>query len=369
MYFIFYLIGGFMGRKAIHTQEEVFKVADELAAQGKEVAANALYEALGSRGSMTTIYKNLDLWEAKRKEQAVPVPVAIPDSVLASFTQTWQVAAQEAAKQVAAIREKADAEVRDMAKHLDDAKISIERLEVEGEIEAGRLDALDRELSDTKRAAGAAATEAAKREAALAATVEQMHNQLAEQQTALQRGHEEHQAFRQDKADEVARLTADFMNRLAEQAEALRFANADVSSLRGKLDDSTGQLAAAREESGAAKADAARSLTIAQQVDQMLVDTRRQLEEVNIEAKATAARSLAAAQQAEQVLADTRRQLDETSAKALDLTGQLGNLAGQCDTLRAQVQSQENIIRGFAVVPAQEKTDTNPPADTGKAKK
>ncbi len=343
-----------MGRKAIHTQEEVFKVADELAAQGKEVTPNVLYEALGSRSSMTTIYKNLDAWTEQRKQVAAPMPVAMPDAVLASFNQTWQVAAQEAAKEVAAIREKADAEVQEFKRRLDDAKTTVARLEAESESDSVKIEMLDREVSDTKRAAGAAATEAAKREAALAATVEQMKIQIAEQQAALLRGHEEHQAFRQDKAEEVTRLTADFMARLAEQADAVRLANIEVSSLRGKLDDTTGQLAAARDDFG-----------------KQLADARKESDA----AKADVERSKLAAQQAEQTLADTRRQLDEANAKALSVSGQLGNLTGQCDALRAQVQSQENLIKGFAGTGlvdgvAKNKTNAKPPAaGSGKDKK
>lgn len=340
-----------MGRKALHTQEEVFKVADELAAKGIEVTPTVLHTALGG-GSMTTIYKHLPVWIEQRKQAAAPVPVAMPDAVLASFNQTWQVAAQEAAKEVAAIREKADAEVKEMRRNADEAVETIVRLEAEAEADAVKLEMLERELSDTKRAANAATTEAAKQVSALAATVEQMQNQIAEQHAAILRGHDEHQVFRQDKADEMGRLTADFMNRLAEQADALRLANADLSSLRGKLDDATGQLAIARSDATTARAEHAEASAKALDLTKQLAAAREE--------------ATAAAKQTEQALTITRQQLAEASATALDLTGQLGNLTGQCDALRAQVHSQETIIKGFA--------GGKPAADggtvtTGKAKK
>jgi len=303
-----------MGRNALHTPEQVFKVADDLAAQGKEVTPNVLHGALGG-GSMTTIYKHLAAWKEQRKQLAAPVPVAMPDSVLASFNQAWQIAAQEAAKEVAVIREAAEASVKESDRNLADAILTITRLESEADEESAKLDSLTGDLSNIKRAANAAATEAAKREAALAATVEQMQKQLAEQQTALQLSHDEHQTFRQDRAEEVTRLTADFLARFEDQAQALRTVKGEADSLRSKVNDLNGQLAIAREEEGRARADAVQHEAIARQ--------------------------------AEQMLSDTRRLLDEANAKAFALTGQLGNSTGQCEALRAQVQSQEALLKSI----------------------
>jgi chromosome segregation ATPase len=314
-----------MGRNAMHTPEQVFKVADDLAALGKEVTPNVLHAALGG-GSMTTIYKHLAAWKEQRKLAAAPVPVAMPEVVLSSFNQVWQVAAQEAAKEVAAVREAAEASVKEAERNLSDAISTIARLENEADIESTNSDMLNRELSDTKRAANASATEAAKREAALAATVDQMRNQLAEQHTALERSHEEHQVFRQDKADEVVRLKEDFAARLAEQAQALLLANSEVSSLHERLTDSYAQLAAVREQERSASADLVKYQT--------------------------------ASQNAEQQLADTRQLLDAANATVLDITSKLGIFDGRCEALRAQVESQENLIRGFAQVNPPEKKPT-----------
>jgi chromosome segregation ATPase len=314
-----------MGRNAMHTPEQVFKVADDLAALGKEVTPNVLHAALGG-GSMTTIYKHLAAWKEQRKLAAAPVPVAMPEVVLSSFNQVWQVAAQEAAKEVAAVREAAEASVKEAERNLSDAISTIARLENEADIESTNSDMLNRELSDTKRAANASATEAAKREAALAATVDQMRNQLAEQHTALERSHEEHQVFRQDKADEVGRLKEDFAARLAEQAQVLLLANSEVSSLHEKLTDSYAQLAAVREQERSASADLVKYQT--------------------------------ASQNAEQQLADTRQLLDAANATVLEITSKLGIFDGRCEALRAQVESQENLIRGFAQVNPPEKKPT-----------
>ena len=61
-----------MGRKAMHTQEQVFEAADRLAATGREVTPASLREYLGG-GSLTTIYKHHEAWAAARAAQAAPV--------------------------------------------------------------------------------------------------------------------------------------------------------------------------------------------------------------------------------------------------------------------------------------------------------
>ena len=60
-----------MGRKALHTQDQVFEAADRLAASSREVTPTTLREALGG-GSLTTIYRHLEAGEATRR--AAPAP-------------------------------------------------------------------------------------------------------------------------------------------------------------------------------------------------------------------------------------------------------------------------------------------------------
>jgi hypothetical protein len=54
-----------MPRRPVVDQEEVIQAADKLAADAKPVTALALLEALGG-GSLTTVYKHLAVWEARR---------------------------------------------------------------------------------------------------------------------------------------------------------------------------------------------------------------------------------------------------------------------------------------------------------------
>jgi DNA repair exonuclease SbcCD ATPase subunit len=205
-----------MGRKALHTQDEVFAAADQLAAGGHDVTATALLAALGG-GSLTTIYRHLAAWEASRKDAPRPVAIDMPDTVSAAFAQAWQAAAREAGKEIAAIRDKADAETKILTKRFEEALAAIERLEAEANEEAGRLDALTARLAEQDSALRDAATD----KAALAATVEQMRRQIAAQQAELERVHAEAEAERKERKAEIDRLAAE-LARERQAGEAAR---------------------------------------------------------------------------------------------------------------------------------------------------
>lgn len=175
-----------MGRKALHTPEQVFAAADQLATAGQEVTASTLLAALGG-GSLTTIYKHLEAWEANRKDAPRPIIIEMPEAVSAAFAQAWQTAAREAGKEIAAIREKADAEVKEARKRYEEALSNIEQLEAEANEDATRLEALTAQLAERDGALQEVATE----KAALAATVEQMRQQIEAQQKELERVHAE----------------------------------------------------------------------------------------------------------------------------------------------------------------------------------
>jgi chromosome segregation ATPase len=205
-----------MGRKALHTQEEVFAAADRMSGAGEDVTASALLATLGG-GSLTTIYKHLEAWEAAHKDKPRPVMIDMPEAVRAAFAQAWQAAALEAGKEVAATREKADAEVKAMTKRFDEALANIERLEAEANDEAAKSEAMSDKLATQDKALQDMHTKTA----ALTATVEQMRQQIEAQQAELERVHAEAESERQARKQESERLTGE-IERERQAAETIR---------------------------------------------------------------------------------------------------------------------------------------------------
>lgn len=282
-----------MGRKAKHTPEQVFETADKIAASGQEVTPTVLLTMLGG-GSLTTIYKHLDAWHAARKEASAPVVIDMPEGVKTAFNQAWQAAATEAAKEVAAIREKAYAEVKAMTRRLEEAIANIAQLEVEADADATKMDALEKELAAEKATASKAATEAVKRESSFAATVEQMQHQITAQQAELARVHAEQDTMRKQQAIETER----FMERERTMVKELATAQITVERLTEQLKDQK----------------------------QRSVEVIAKLEESK--------KKIAA-------------ELHTTRTEAHACATQLGTLSGQCEALRAQIQSQETLIKNF----------------------
>ena len=134
-----------MGRTAVHSQEQVFEAADKLAANGQEVSAIALRDLLG-RGSYSTFVKHIDAWNQARQSAPASVILEMPDSVKAAFAQCWQAAASEAGKEIAAIREKSDAEIKATKRRLDEAINAIEQLEGEADADTARLETVETNL-------------------------------------------------------------------------------------------------------------------------------------------------------------------------------------------------------------------------------
>lgn len=299
-----------MGRKAMHTQEQVFEAADRLAATGREVTPASLREYLGG-GSLTTIYKHHEAWAAARAAQAAPVVIEMPEAVKAAFAQCWNIAASEASKEIASIREKADAEVKAAKRRLDEAVAAIAQLEAENEAETARADDFERRLVEQQSAANTAATEAAAREAGLSATAEQLREQLTVLKDELRHAH--------DEAADV-RLERD---RLA----------GTLDQVRAELADKTASMAERErkliEDAAAARADTAR-------VTDQLKDQK--------------ARSVEVIGKLESSKQRMESELDAARKEAKDAARELSRAQGELEALRTQVAGQADLIRGFAPV-------------------
>lgn len=333
-----------MGRIAAHSEEEVFKAADALAAQGREVTPTTLREVLG-RGSFSTLGKHVEAWEKMRKTAPPPVILEMPDAVKVALAQCWQAAAAEAGKEIVSIREKTDAELKGMKRRLDEALSEIERLETEANADATRLETIEGELTAIKTVTAQAATDAAAREAALSATAEQMRRQIDAQQDELARVHKEAEAARSQHSAEIARLTGDFSRQLAEQATALQTAHGETDHLRSQLTEIGEKLDAASvrerakiEEAATAKAETARladALKSAQTEAARLTD---QIKEQKLRSTEVIGQLEKQKQTLDADLTATRKEARETAAKCARAQGEL-------ETLRTQVASQSDTIR------------------------
>ena len=136
-----------MGRRGSITEAQVFEAADTLLAQGREVTPTALLNTLGS-GSFTTIYKHLNAWERSRTAVGTEKAAAIPDAVLSAFGAAWRAASAEASKEVVVVREQCAEEVNAVKVQFQEALQTIERLESEGEADAGRIEALNAKVAE-----------------------------------------------------------------------------------------------------------------------------------------------------------------------------------------------------------------------------
>lgn len=142
--------------RSLFTQEQVFEVADALAADGKEVTALALLSKLGG-ASLTTIYKHLIAWRESHKPEATPMNgQAIPETVQAAFAtalgRAWSAASTEAGKEVAAAKEKAAAEVQAASKQFEEAMQAVERLEEQADKDAELIQSLNNRVAELETA-------------------------------------------------------------------------------------------------------------------------------------------------------------------------------------------------------------------------
>lgn len=163
-----------MGRKAKFTQEQVFAVADAMAAEGRDISPAELLSRLGG-GSFTTLYRHLDAWRRGQAENAPAVVVAMPPAVRQALDQAWQVATSEAFREVTRVREELAHEVAQAQRQFTEALAAIGVLEREADQDAGRIETFEVEVMQLREAIaashahqGGVETRLAEREARLA---------------------------------------------------------------------------------------------------------------------------------------------------------------------------------------------------------
>lgn len=171
-----------MARRRAIEADELFETANRLKAEGKDVTAVALLDALGG-GSLRTIYKHLEVWQQSRPVEVKTEANEIPPQVQASFASAWRMAAQEAGREVLAVKEKATEEVNAALRQFHGALEAIGKLEAESEADAQELEALKVKLSEAEALAHSAQKDGAAYKAAaeqLQKTVEKQEGELAQ---------------------------------------------------------------------------------------------------------------------------------------------------------------------------------------------
>lgn len=116
------------------TKDEVFQAADVLDARGASVTNQAVRDALGGRGSFSTLAPHLRAWHEARAAAQREAPTPVPSEVGAGWSRTleslWSAALAEVRRVVQVEHEEQTASLRAA---LSDAHAEIARLEAEGQ--------------------------------------------------------------------------------------------------------------------------------------------------------------------------------------------------------------------------------------------
>lgn len=180
------LEGSPMARRRAIEADELFETANRLKAEGKEVTAVALLDALGG-GSLRTIYKLMEAWQQSRPAEVKTEPTEIPPAVMSGFVNSWRLATQEAGREVADVKEKAKEEVAAALRQFHGALEAIGKMEAESEADAQEIERLTAKLTALEAAMHEAQKEAVGRKA----MVDQLQKLVEKQEKELERLREE----------------------------------------------------------------------------------------------------------------------------------------------------------------------------------
>jgi len=207
-----------MARSQALDADELFETANRLQAEGKEVTAVSLLNALG-RGSLTTIYRHLETWKNSRPARPVLSNNETPELVKNAFAVAWREARQEAALEVEAIKTKAAEETQAAIKEFHGALEAIEKLEKESDQDASEIELLKTQVADAQ-------SQLAKMEAqsvANEATAKQLLQQADSQAKEFERLRQDNEKQRTER-DAAIKEAAELKGR----AESLQLQNKEL---------------------------------------------------------------------------------------------------------------------------------------------
>lgn len=197
-----------MARGPVIAEDELFEVANRLEAEGKEVTALALLEALG-RGSLTTIYKHLEVWKSAKPAKVQLSNNEMPERVKSAFMVAWREASQEAGLAVEEVREKAKEEVAVALRQFHGALDAIAKLEKDKEAQDEAIEGLQKQLAEAKAEVAKAESEGAAEKARADELREQLKTQQQDRDLALKEAAEikgQLEAMREQNAQLIAEL-------------------------------------------------------------------------------------------------------------------------------------------------------------------
>jgi chromosome segregation ATPase len=235
-----------MARRRAIEADEFFETANRLQAEGKDVTAMTMLDALGG-GSLRTIYKHLEIWHEGRPAPVITAPEEIPPVVQAAFANSWRLATQEAGRAVTAVKEKAAEEVGAALKQFQDALEAMDKLEKESEADAQQIDSLKERVAELEAALQKSQTDGA----ASAATVEQLRHQVKSQESELERLHSEMDKDRTVRQQEIERITAASeaaQTKAEQQIESLKNALSEAQNKAQQLEKESGEAQSKRDE-------------------------------------------------------------------------------------------------------------------------
>lgn len=189
-----------MARRRAIEADELFETASRMQAEGKDVTATGLLDALGG-GSLRTIYKHLETWKAQRPAVTKKESADMPPGVQVGFANAWRLATAEADRQAQEVKDKAAAEVAEAQKQFSDALDEIGKLESESEADAQEIETLKARISESESALQEARAESAGHKA----TSEQRQKMVEKLETDLAHG-QKVQAERDAALKEAAEL-------------------------------------------------------------------------------------------------------------------------------------------------------------------
>lgn len=287
-----------MARRQAIEPDELFETANRLQAEGKEVTATALLDALGG-GSLRTIYKYLEIWKGKTPPVATTrAVVEVPDQVQAGFVAIWKAARQEADRELEGVKQKAAEEVEAANKQFQEALDALEKLEKGAEEAAQEIESLTARTAELTQEVSALAES----KASYKATAQHLQQQVKSQELELERLHK-------GQAEEREKHTAQVLRLEQSTAQVKEKFEKENSDLKAALEDARGKLALSEREK--------------EEMKSANEESRKQLEKVEESANSD------------------RRERDAAVKEAAELKGLSAALKEQNEALLAKIGSSE----------------------------